>query len=175
MKHSLLIYLLIILGCAVLISACQAATLQDVIDSIPTETPQSSELALVSTDDEILITPTPKPTATPDALTRSIADVSASTGLDRQVFLGLTGEDWINLGISVLIFIVGSLILSRIVYVILRLIARSTPSERDIQFFIAIRRQINLLIGSLFLYFATDRLVFFSVFTKETLNQIYFP
>ena len=174
MNRSLTMLGLIILGFAVLLSACQTATLQDVVDSIPTETPWGQTLTPISTDDEIIITPTPQPTATPGALARSIADVSASTGLDQQVFLGLTGEDWINLGLSVLIFFLGSLILSRIVRFILGVVVRSIPGKRDDEFLAAVRRQIDLLISLLVLKYATDRLSFISVFWKENLNQIYF-
>ena len=165
---------LFILGCAVLLSACQTATLQDVVDSIPTETPQSNTRTSVSTEDEIIITPTPQPTATPGAIARSVADVSASTGLNMRVFLGLTGEDWINLGISTLVLILGFLILSRFVHFSLDWIARSVPGPRVDEFFAAIQKQIDLLIGLPVLNYATNRLVFVSVFVKETLSQIYF-
>ena len=174
MKRLLSMLSLLILGCAVLLSACQTATLQDVVDSIPTETPQPNTRTAVSTEDEIIITPTPQPTATPGAIARSVADVSASTGLNQQVFLGLTGEDWINLGISVLIFFVGSLVISRIVRFLLGLVVRSIPGKRDDEFLAAIRGQINLLISLFVLKYATDRLSFISVFWKETLNQIFF-
>ena len=173
-KHSLIIFSLIILGLIVSLSACQTAILQDLVDSVPTETSQSNALTPVTTDDEIIITPTPKLTATPGALERSVADVSATTGLSSTVFLGLTGEDWINLGLSVLIFIFGTLIISRVLYFILRFIVRSTPSKRDDEFFVAIHRQIDLLISLLVINYATDRLSFISAFSKETLNQIYF-
>ena len=126
------------------------------------------------TDEEIIITPTPKLTATPSLIDQSVAEISAETGLNRQVFLGLTGEDWINLGISALIFIFGTLILSRIVHYVLGIIFRSTPSKRDNEFFIAIRRQIDLLISLLVLEYATNRLAFIPIFLKETLDQIYF-
>ena len=174
MRRSLSMLSLLILGFAVLLSACQTATLQDVVDSIPTETPQPNTRTAVSTEDEFIITPTPQPTATPGAIARSVADVSASTGLDQQVFLGLTGEDWINLGISVLIFFVGSLVISRIVRFLLGFAVRSIPGKRDDEFLAAIRGQINLLISLFVLKYATDRLSFISVFWKETLNQIFF-
>ena len=174
MKRSYIFLNLMFLGQLFLLSACQPATIQDVVDSIPTETPLSSTLTPVTMDDEIIITPTPKLTATPGALERSVANVSATTGLNSTVFLGLTGEDWINLGLSVLIFIFVSLILSRIMRFILGLVVRSIPGKRDDEFIAAIRRQIDLLISLLVLKYATDRLSFISVFWKETLNQIYF-
>jgi len=174
MKRSIIFLNLIFLGLAVLLSACQPATLQDVVDSIPTDTPQPNALTPVSTDDEIIITPTPQLTATPGNLEKSVANLSDTTGLNQQVFLGLTGEDWINLGLSALIFALGSLILSRIVRFILGLLVRSIPGNRDDEFLAAVRRQIDLLISLLVLKYATDRLSFISVFWKETLNQIYF-
>jgi small-conductance mechanosensitive channel len=163
-----------LLGLVVSLSSCGAASLQDVVDSVPTETPQPNVLTPVSTEEEIIITPTPKLTATPGSLERSVADLSATTGLDLEVFLGLTGEDWINLGISALLFVFGALIISRIVYFVLRLIVRSTPGKRDDEFFKAIRRYIDLLISVFVLNYATGRLAFLSVFLKEMFSQIYF-
>ena len=124
--------------------------------------------------EEIVITPTPEPTPTPGPIDEAVSNISTATGLDRQIILGLTGEDWVNLGISVLIFIIGTLFISRIVHFILKLIVRSTPSKRDDEFIAAIRRQIDVLISMLVINFATGRLAFIPVFWKETLRQIYF-
>ena len=174
MKPSRLISSLIILSLVVLLSACQAVSLQDLVDTIPAETPRLNSLTPVSTAEDFIITPTPQPTATPGIIAQSVTDLSVETGLDRQILLGFTGEDWINLGISALIFIFGSLIVSRIVQFVLGKIVRSTPGKRDDEFFAAIRRQIELLISVLVLNYATNRLAFISVFWKETLNQILF-
>ena len=54
---------------------------------------------------EIISTPIPELTPTPSPIQRTISDIASTTGLNQQVFLGLTGEDWINLGISLLILL----------------------------------------------------------------------
>ena len=127
-----------------------------------------------STDDEIIISPTPEKTATPSPIQNTISDIARSTGLNRQAFLGLTGEDWINLGISLLIILVGTILLTRIVHILLRWITRFTSSKRDDEFVAAVRNQINLFISVLVIDFATRRLPFIPVYWKAILSQLYF-
>ena len=98
-----------------------------------------------STDEEIIITPTPEKTATPSPFQKTISDIARSTGLNRQVILGLTGEDLINLGISLLIVLVGTILITRIVHALLRWITGFTPSKRDDEFVAAVNNQINLM------------------------------
>ena len=127
-----------------------------------------------STSDEIIITPTPEKTATPSPLQRTISDFARSTGLHRQVIFGLTGEDWINLGISLVIVLLGTILITRIVHALLRWITRFTPGVRDDEFVAAVKNQINLFIGVLIFDFATRRLPFIPFHWKATLNQLYF-
>jgi len=127
-----------------------------------------------SGQDDIISTPTPQLTATPGIIGESIAEIAETTGLNREMLLGLTGEDWVNFGISVAIFFVGVLIISWIVRFVIGRIVRATPGTHDDEFYAAIKRQINVLIGVLLLDYATDRLVFVPVEVKEALNQIYF-
>jgi small-conductance mechanosensitive channel len=174
MKRSPIIFSLMLLGALFVLTSCGSVVLPDMGETLVSDIQETGTASPTPAEEEIIITPTPQPTATPGVIDRSVAEISAETGLDRQVYLGLTGEDWINLGISVLIFIIGTLLLSRIVHFVLRLIVRSTPSKRDDEFIAAIRRHINILISVLVVNFATDRLAFIPVFWKETLRQIYF-
>ena len=160
-----------------------AACSQDISALVASETATPTPVAQVvvvtppgdeSTDEEIVITPTPEKTATPSPIQRSISEFASSTGLNQQVFLGLTGEDWINLGISLLIVLIGTILISRIVHALLRWITRLTPSKRDDQFVVAVRNQINLFISVLIIDFATRRLLFIPVIWKAILNQLYF-
>jgi len=165
-----------------LASACQSAA----PTSLPTETPTSTPLVVTATpgagqvagaaptEEQIVITPTPQPTATPGPIDRLVADISNTTGLNRQVILGLTGEEWINLGISLLFVILGIVLLTRLVYTLLRFATRYIPGERDDQFIRAIKNQVYLIISVWIIEFATGRLGFLSVEAKETLNQLYF-
>jgi small-conductance mechanosensitive channel len=149
--------------------AAETTTPTPVIQVVVVTTPGEE-----SSDEEIVITPTPEKTATPSPIQNTISEFARSTGLNRQVFLGLTGEDWINLGISLLIVLVGTILITRIVHALLRWITRFTPTKRDDEFVVAINNQINLFIAVLILDFATRRLLFIPVFWKAILNQLYF-
>ncbi|MGB7096431.1 MAG: mechanosensitive ion channel family protein [Anaerolineales bacterium] len=123
---------------------------------------------------EIISTPIPDLTPTPSAFQNAVSDIAKNSGIDKQVFLGLTGEDWINLGISILIFLVGTFFITRIVHALLRWITGFTSSKRDDEFVAAIKGQINLFISVLIFDFATGRLPFIHVYWKAALNQVYF-
>jgi len=179
----ILILLFVILVSIFLASAC----LSSAPPRTPTETPTLTPLVVtatpapgqsggvvVATEEQIVITPTPKPTATPGAIDRAVADIATATGLDRQVILGLTGEEWISLGISLVIVLVGIFLLARLVYALLRFSTRYIPGERDDQFIRAIKNQIYLIVSLWVIDFATGRLGFLPVEWKETLNQLYF-
>lgn len=127
-----------------------------------------------STDDEIIITPTPEKTATPSPFQRTISDIAKTTGLNRIKILGLSVEDWINLGISLLFVLVGIYLITRIVHALLSWITRFTPGKRDDEFVAAVKNQINLFIAVLIFDFATRRLPFIPVFWKAILSQLYF-
>ena len=45
---------------------------------------------------------TPQPTATPGPVDQVVSNVAETTGLNRVAIFGLTGEDWVNLVISIL-------------------------------------------------------------------------
>jgi MscS family membrane protein len=166
------ILLLLTAGCSQDISALVAA-------ETATPTPFAQVVVVTtpgagSTDEEIIITPTPEKTATPSPLQRTISDFARSTGLNRQGIFGLTGEDWINLWISLLIVLVGIYLITRIVHALLRWITGFTPSERDDEFVAVVNNQINLFISVLIFDFATRRLPFIPVVWKAILNQLYF-
>jgi len=45
---------------------------------------------------------TPQPTATPGPIDEVVSDVAETTGLNQIAIFGLTGEDWINLALSII-------------------------------------------------------------------------
>ena len=165
-----------------LASACQSAA----PSNVPTETPTSTPLVVTATpgagqgvgaaatEEQIITTPTPQPTATPGPIDRLVADISNATGLNRQVILGLTGEEWINLGISLLVTVLGIFLLTRLVYTLLRFLTRFIPGKHDDEFIRAIKNQIYLIVSVWIIEFATGRLGFLTVEWKETLSQLYF-
>lgn len=174
MKPARIIFSITLLGFEWLLIGCQAVGLPGLAENPASEIQQAVTPASAFSFEEILVTPTPQPTATPGVISKSVAEISAATGLNLQMFLGLTLEDWVNLMISLLIFVFGSLIISRIVRFVINTIVKSTPGQRDDEFFTAIRKQIDLLIGVLVLNYATNRLSFISVIWKENLNQIFY-
>jgi hypothetical protein len=69
-----------------------------------TPTPGSVESA-VSGAVESVAARTPIRTPTRSLAEREVAEVTETLGLDDVTLLGLTASDWINLGLSVLIFL----------------------------------------------------------------------
>jgi len=136
----------------------------------PTNGPEGDE----PPKDQVISTPTPEPTATPGLIDEAVSDIATATGLNRQVLFGLTGEDWVNLFISLVIAIIGIFIVSRLIYLLLLLIAKRAPGERGDVFLRAIQAQVRWFVGIFILQYATTRLLFLSPDFKQNLNQIYF-
>jgi MscS family membrane protein len=124
--------------------------------------------------DEIVSIPTPELTATPSSFQNAVFEIAKTTGIEKQVFLGLSGDYWINLGISLLIVLVGTIMITRIVHALLRWVTGFTSNKRDDEFVFAIKGQINLFISVMMLDFATGRLAFIPVNWKTIINQVYF-
>lgn len=123
---------------------------------------------------QIIITPTPEPTATPSPIEDAVSEMAAATGLNRILLLGLTGEDWINLGISLLITLVGIFIIARLIYFILRKITKATSTEYDDIILEDVGDQIRWLIILWIIGFATRRLPFLDPDWKQWLERINF-
>ena len=134
---------------------------------VVTATPQGE-------DDKLVATPTLAPTATPDAIAEMVSDVAATTGLDRQFFLGLNGEDWINLGISVLVILLGVVVAGRVVYYVLKRLTQLTPVSYDKEYILSIKTQIRWFVGIFFIRFAIGRLEILSPEQKQRWDQIFF-
>jgi small-conductance mechanosensitive channel len=124
--------------------------------------------------EEIITTPTPQPTSTPGPIEDAVSDISSATGLDQQVILGLSGEDWINLGISLVVVLLGVFVVTRLIFAILRFIARATPGDWDDKFVTQIQFQVRLFFGVWIVDYATRRLIFLPLEWHENLNQLYF-
>ena len=137
-------------------------------------TPAESEQAGAQpTEPPVLETPTPAPTATPSQLEYLVENVARDTGLKRLAVFGLTGEDVINLLISIFILLLGSLIALVIVNA-LKWFTQRTPSKFDDRIAGILRQPLRWLIALFFLQFATARLEFFPPALKQELDLIYF-
>jgi len=137
---------------------------------IPTTTPIPSE---VEESPALIITPTLGPTATPGVLMDVVEQLAEATGADQVSFLGLTGEDWMNLLVSILIFLLAWLLVSKLVYIILRLVVSRTPYKYDDILLDKVRPQIRMFLAVAGLQFGTIRLLFLSPALKQWLNQSY--
>jgi MscS family membrane protein len=124
--------------------------------------------------EQVIRTPTPEPTATPGPLVELVDELTATTGLGRRVVLGLSGEDWINLFISILIAVIGIYLISAVILLALKRVVRQTASAYDDKILAAIGSQVRTLLVVIVVQFATDRLPFVAANLKQSLNQIYY-
>ncbi len=124
--------------------------------------------------EELIISPTPAPTATPGPLDLVVAEIAQATGADSTYVFGLSVEDWINIIISVIIMLVGIFLVSKLVLYLLKRLVKSTSNDWDEAFLEDIATQIQWLVAVFFIQFATMRLSFLSVIVKEWLDRIYF-
>lgn len=119
-------------------------------------------------------TATPAPTATPGLLENAVAEISESTGVDRVSFLSLTGEDWLNLAVSLVFVLLGYAAGTVLTKVVFRLIIQRSGIEVEDVFQKAIGSSLRWLIVAITLQFATTRLAFLSPRLKTILGNVYF-
>ena len=140
------------------------------MEEAPTEASNSDAELL----DQVVVIPTPAPTATPGVINETIAEIAVTTGLNRQVLLGLTGEDWLNLLISLLIVLLGIFIVVRIIFFVIERVIKSTPNKVDDQVLLAIGGALRWLLLTLIVEFALTRLFFLPDEWKQSINQFFY-
>jgi len=117
---------------------------------------------------------TPVPTPTPNLVTQGINELTESTGWAGNTFLGLAVEDWINIAISVLIFVVGYWIATRLLRYLFRRVIRRTAREFYETFIKSIISQLQWLVGLFFLRLAFMRLDFIGDGLRTVLDDTFF-
>ncbi len=125
-------------------------------------------------EEQIVNTPTPAPTATPEALTKFVEQVVDAAGLQQVTIFDLSINDWINLGISLLIIFISAIVVFRVVYFALERIVRATPTKYDDLYIKSIRTYLRAFIITVGAQYATGRLLFLAPFFKHWLAQLYF-
>ncbi len=125
-------------------------------------------------EEQIVSTPTPAPTATPEALTRFVEQAVGAAGLQQVTIFDLSINDWINLGISLLIVFLSAIIIFRVAYFVLERIVRMTATEYDDLYLKSIRVYLRAFIITISAQYATGRLLFLAPFYKQWLTLIYF-
>ena len=101
--------------------------------------------------DDVIMTRTPVPTATPGALQQEVAKLVARAGLARTKVLGLTVTEWLALVGSLLLVLAGYLIGTWLIRRVLRRIVRRTATEFDDQFLKAVGNTTGPGLAALFL------------------------
>jgi small-conductance mechanosensitive channel len=124
--------------------------------------------------DQVVVTPTPAPTATPGVINETIAEISIRTGLNRQILLGLTGEDWLNVLVSLLIVLLGVFFVVRIIYFMIERVIKSTPNTVDDRVLSAIGGTLRWFFWTLIVEFALTRLLFLPDEWKQSFNQFFY-
>lgn len=117
---------------------------------------------------------TPIPTMSPGFIEREINQVSSQTGLGDGTFLGLTAVDWINIFISILTFIIGYFVLTRLLIRILKRITQRTKMKFDDDFLNVVGSEIEKVVMIILLNFVIQRLDFISVTIKTYVSDILF-
>jgi MscS family membrane protein len=107
-------------------------------------------------------------------LTRWVADFTARNGWNQIYFLGLSVDNWINLGLSILIFILIYILGKWVVYRGLRALLKRTAIKADEEFLEQLKPQINWLVLTVALQLSLARLDFLSPGLRVLLNQVFF-
>jgi MscS family membrane protein len=167
-------FLLVALHVIVIIALAACAEEATEATVATTVTPAQAQTATSAPSAERVGTRTLEPTATPGPVSEAVADVTASAGLSSTTFLGLGADDWINLGISVLIVLLGYLVGTWTIRWLAPRVVRRTRTHFDDDLLKATGDDVRWLIVLLALNFATGRLGFLRAESKSLLGGAYF-
>jgi MscS family membrane protein len=164
----LTVWLLLLLG---LVSCLpSAAPTQPLLTtSTPLAVPQVEE-----NPDQILVSPTMAPTATPGPIGLAVEQAVASANAESTRFLGLSVEDWVNFGISLLLVFLILIFGARFFLSILKKLARKTPTPYDDLYIKSVQPYLRWFVYLIGLNIATERLQFLSPEIKHWLSLVYF-
>lgn len=140
------------------------------------ETPTGDRPAPIATrlPEGAALTRTPEPTATPGLIVEGVSKVAEVSGLAGESFLGLPVEDWINLGILILIVLTGYLVGTWLIRRVLPRVVQRTDTKLDDHLVQSIGPDLRWLVVILALDFATRQLAFLSPELKTLLADAYF-
>jgi MscS family membrane protein len=133
-----------------------------------------SDVLGLATLAQVVPTRTPEPTVTPDALDQAVDEIVQNTGLAGKTLLGLSVEDWFNLGLSLVIVLTAYLIGSWTIHWLLPRLVSRTKTDLDERLLQVSGNELRWLVVVLFLRFATNRLDFINADLKTFLGDIYF-
>jgi small-conductance mechanosensitive channel len=107
-------------------------------------------------------------------IVEAVSTVTEKSGLAGESFLGLPAEDWINLGISLLIVLTGYLVGTWLIRRVLPRVVQHTDTELDDHLLQAVGSDLRWLVVVLALEFATRQLSFLSPELKRIFSDAYF-
>jgi len=137
------------------------------------EEPTAGPLSQEELIDQVVVSPTPAPTATPGPINDTVAEISDATGINTYFLLGLNGEDWLNLLVSVFIALLGIFVIVRIVYFVIRRIIKATTTQIDDQILEALGGITKWFLWILIVDYSVGRLLFISAEWKQSLDQVF--
>jgi small-conductance mechanosensitive channel len=187
-KKSILLTALIAIGLLLILTACGGSS-EPVDTPVPTptsfagfSTPTPVEVESGSDSGggeegsllDTVATRTPMPTATPGVVAQQVERIAVETGLEDETFLGLGVDDWINLGISVLLVALGYLAGTWIIRRVLPRAVKKTTIELDDRLLAASGPELRWIVVVVALFFGTTRLTFVSPWLKAGLADVYF-
>jgi small-conductance mechanosensitive channel len=133
--------------------------------------PSVAEVAQVGT---AVADRTAVPTPTPGMVQIAVDQIATDLGLTAKTFLGLTGEDWLNLALSGLLVLAGYLVGGRLLIYLLELLVGLTTTKFDDDFLEATGGKPKWLVVLIVTRFATMRLEFLSDELRTLLDDIFF-
>ena len=116
----------------------------------------------------------PRPTATPGVITETVDVIADRMNVSDVTFLGLTGEDWINLAVSLAILAIVYLVGSLVARILRRWGEPYLKDDESIVLLAKVSGTLKWLIMLLALRLATTRLVFLNPEVKRAIESVYF-
>jgi MscS family membrane protein len=185
-KARLLVTGLFLVLLILLVSACgtqSAAPIEASTLSPPTTTAASEQpSALAPAGDgknaeniaQAVYSRTPVPTPNPNLVDQKIEELAEAAGLTGKTFLGLTIDNWINIGISVLIVIIGYFISHKLIAELPKWIAQHSSLEVREDTLKDIGANLVWLVLLFFVRLAVLRLEFLSDGFRTFLDDAFF-
>jgi MscS family membrane protein len=122
----------------------------------------------------VIETREPQPTITPGPIAEAVEDIAEVTNIDNINFLGLTGEDWINLFISLVLILLAYVLGSLAARLLVRYANKFLIEEESRDLMEKVGRTLLWIIVLFSLHLATIRLTFLNAGVKVLLQNIYF-
>ncbi len=122
----------------------------------------------------VIETRQPVPTVTPGVITKTVDNLATQAHIDEFELFGLSGSDWINIGVSLLIVLLSYLIGSWLVKLLTNYITPFLKAKASPSLLFKVGSMLKWTIVLFGLHLATIRLLFLSVGVKVVLTDIYF-